>query len=901
MTEEASSKVAIPRNDVTFLFTDIEKYTDKERDYPDQTYAALLRHNDILRGTIEFHGGYVFNTGGDSFCAAFHTATEALQAALTAQRALFAERWPEPIELRVRMGLHTGPVKEQGDNYSGYTLAQVKRVMDAGHGGQTLLSDATYNLVLNELRHLEPGAELWDLGEHHLKGLTYPEHIFQLVVPNLPKKFPPLRTRGRVTPPELVNLDRRYGQATWIGGGGFADVYLVRHQDLHRDMALKVPKREFVNDEQFVARFKREARSGAQLDHTNIVRVYDAGEGFFEERKTPYMLMEHVSGGTLRDVIKQQRGPLLPSTAVELALQTAMALEEAHESGIIHRDIKPENIFMTRKGSVKVGDFGIASAVAASSTLAVSNTIIGTPHYMSPEQAEGERAGFRSDLYSLGIVLYEMLTGEVPYNAETPWGVLSKHIRGELRPPKEVNPNVPERVNAATARLLARSPEDRYPDAATLIEDLEWMLRVTRDEHAGTLPASRVRVPYLIGKEASRVSGALAERRLTLGDREEVSSDTVPEGEVVGQNPEAETEVPAGSLVSVAVSSGPSSFIEVPDLTGLNGSELGSTLAAAGLWLDGPYEAPSDTVPEGEVIGQHPRARTEVKRGSSVRVTVSSGSSTVRVPDLMGQNRDRASSMLAAAGLELGNQREVLNDEVPEGDIFEQYPTAGTEAARGSSVSITIGLRPRTKVTVPNLIGQKLPQARDELARVGLKLGGENEVSSETAPKGDVIGQLPLARTEAERGSPVRVTVSKGPRKKPRPGKGQEKKAERDSSGRVMFEPRSQQKKVTVPDLAGQKLPQARDALARAGLKLGGENEVSNETVPKGDIIGQLPLARRKAERGSPVRVTVSSGPEEAAPGASGGSKVARILVALIAGLALIALVVLVLISSTSP
>ncbi len=209
-----------PSGTVTFLFTDIEGSTALHQDYPAQMYAAVKRHNGILKGAIEASGGYVFSEGGDAFCAAFNTAREAIRAALAAQRALLAERWPENAGVRVRMGLHTGVAEEHGGNYYGVALSRAARLMSTGHGGQVLLSDATHNLVRDHLVHLEPGAELRYLGEHRLKDLKHTERIFQLVVPDLPDQFPPLRTHGIVAPDEVINLDRRFGGVRHVGGGG---------------------------------------------------------------------------------------------------------------------------------------------------------------------------------------------------------------------------------------------------------------------------------------------------------------------------------------------------------------------------------------------------------------------------------------------------------------------------------------------------------------------------------------------------------------------------------------------------------------------------------------------------------------------------------------------------------
>jgi serine/threonine protein kinase len=327
-----------------------------------------------------------------------------------------------------------------------------------------LLSADTQRLARDVPAFSEFGVELRDLGEHWFEHPRHSERIFQLVVPN-PVEDPP-----SPEPPNPASQER-YDLRKLIGSGGMGEVYLAHDRLLERDVALKVLKNWYADDEQFVERFEREARSAASLSHPNIVSVFDRGEA---EDHSYYIVMEHVPGGDLKEHILKE-GPLQADEAVVMALQMARALSHAHECGVIHRDVKPQNVLLTGTGEAKVADFGIARAVAAS-TVTKTGFIVGTPHYISPEQALGHPATPKSDLYSLGVVLYEMLTGEVPHDAETPVGTVTKHISGHLRPPLEVNPEVPEKLDAVVVRLLARDPEDRYPDVAGLIEDLERML-----------------------------------------------------------------------------------------------------------------------------------------------------------------------------------------------------------------------------------------------------------------------------------------------------------------------------------------------------------------------------------------------------------------------------------------
>ncbi|HVF00355.1 MAG TPA: protein kinase [Rubrobacteraceae bacterium] len=264
-------------------------------------------------------------------------------------------------------------------------------------------------------------------------------------------------------------VDNRYTRARPLGSGGMAEVFLAHDEVLDRDVALKVLKDKYAGDDEFVRLFRREARSAARLNHPNIVSVYDQGRS---GDGTYYIAMEYVSGGTLKDRVLGE-GELDPDTATKFASQIAQALGHAHEHGVIHRDIKSRNILLTQAGYAKVADFGIARAATATTTSSRQDPILGTPGYISPEQAIGQPVDARSDLYSLGVVLYEMLTGTLPYGGEDPASMIFQHVHGPLRSPREANPDIPEPLNALTTKLLAKDPEDRYASAVELADDLE--------------------------------------------------------------------------------------------------------------------------------------------------------------------------------------------------------------------------------------------------------------------------------------------------------------------------------------------------------------------------------------------------------------------------------------------
>jgi eukaryotic-like serine/threonine-protein kinase len=407
-------------------------------------------------------------------------------------------------------------------------------------------------------------------------------------------------------------IDGRYVLGETIGSGGMAEVYLARDEVLGRDVALKVLRGQYANDEEFVERFRREARNAAALNHPSIVQVYDQGH---TQDGAHYIAMEYVPGGTLAQRIKAA-GPLDPGEAVGVASRVAEALAVAHARGIIHRDIKPQNVLLTTSGDAKVTDFGIARAASAK-TITETSLIMGTAAYMSPEQVRGERVGPASDLYSLGAVLYEMLTGEPPYSADNPVATAMKHLDEPPRHPRDANPAVPQDLDALTAKLLAKRPEDRYASAADLAEDLRRaraglpLLAAGLGQHTTRrMPpeTDETRVAPAAPGGHSRRRGflplaALGLALILLGGLAWALSSGL-----LGGSP------PSGSRP-----------VEVPDLTGLSLEEAQGRLEEVGLRLGSREEAVSEEFEAGAVIQQVPPAGTESERGSAVDVVVSSG------------------------------------------------------------------------------------------------------------------------------------------------------------------------------------------------------------------------------------------------------------------------------------
>src|SRR5688572_13561218 len=432
-------------------------------------------------------------------------------------------------------------------------------------------------------------------------------------------------------------LDDRYDVVRPLGSGGMGEVYLARDRVLGRDVALKVLRRQYAGDEEFAERFKREAMSAASLSHPNIVQVYDRGE---TEEGSSYIAMEYVPGGTLKEKISRE-GPLEAADAAGIGAQVAEALGAAHDRGMVHRDVKPQNVLLTARGGAKVADFGIARA-GSSATISRTGSVMGTAGYMSPEQALGKPATPKSDLYSLGVVLYEALTGELPYTADNPIAVSMKHVNEPLRPPVQLNPRIPKGMNAIVTKLLAKDPEDRYADADELADDL-WRVNrglepaaagIGRKQGPGTqrnaLASPNVtskmqrprpgRVPYRRRRRLPWLLIALAAILFTfgvLGVEAILGPDAMKGWFDVFQGEERSPGQPAGP-----------EKVKVPEVNGLTRSVAEKRLTDAGLEVGKVSSFPSDSVAAGRVIEPGIVAGTPVKPGTDVNLTTSSGPQT---------------------------------------------------------------------------------------------------------------------------------------------------------------------------------------------------------------------------------------------------------------------------------
>jgi serine/threonine-protein kinase len=611
-------------------------------------------------------------------------------------------------------------------------------------------------------------------------------------------------------------VDNRYRLSDRLGSGGMAEVYLAHDDVLDRDVALKVLSGRYSDDEEFVERFRREAQSAAALSHPNIVSIFDRGES---EDGTYYIAMEYLSGGTLKDRILK-RGALPARTAAAVALQIAEALKVAHGSGVIHRDIKPHNILITDTGDIKVTDFGIARA-ASSSTMTRTGSILGTAHYLSPEQAMGEPVGPSSDIYSLGVVLYEMLTGELPYDAETPIGIAMKHVNGHLREPIEVDPSIPQGINDITMKMLARAPEDRYPDTEQLIMDLGRASEGFEPSGATTRQMTR-RMPRPVpaaGAARAKAGGSgrsKGPRRLAPILLALLALVLLAGLAWAGYSALQNDEPPAAAM------------IEIPDLTGM-------TLDEAQRQVGNDFEVVRDgeensNKPENTILSQDP-SNGEAEKGSEIRATVASGQN--EVPSVEGNTRQEAEAALSEAGFE-PTVTESESEAGQEGQVLGQSPGDGDTADVGSNVEITVGTGPGL-VEVPDLYGNTPDQAANILEGVGLKLGGQDSAYSTEVAAGGIMAQSPTAGESVESGAAVGVTVSDGPEKLP------------------------------VPDVTGQDIGTAQDTVWNAGFAYTPVEVESDE--PAGTVVSTDPAGGTMLDPWArKVTINYSAGPPAPQP-----------------------------------
>jgi beta-lactam-binding protein with PASTA domain/serine/threonine protein kinase len=643
-----------------------------------------------------------------------------------------------------------------------------------------------------------------------------------------------------------VIFNGRYELHRRLGRGGMAEVYLARDQLLDRPVAVKVLFPALATDAGFVERFRREAQAAANLQHPNIVSVFDWGEA----NGTYFIVMEYVEGHTLADSIRDE-GRLHPDRAAEVTADIAAALGFAHRNRVVHRDVKPGNVLITRDGGVKVADFGIARALSDSSdqNLTKTGSVMGTATYFSPEQARGAPVDPRSDLYSLGVVLYEMTTGHPPFAGDSAVAIAYKHVQENPVPPRRLDPSLPETLEAITLKCLAKNPANRYPSAQDLRADLRRYLDGSRILAEPVLAppidpgATGLMAPTNYGDQTALVAGPVGYEPDGYDDYDEYDDyDDYPDDQ-----PKRSKWFLAALVLLLLVLAGllfllASNFsndedpVETTSVPGVVGQEV--TVATAALEAEG-FEvttvfAAADQ-PENQVTEQDPGPGDDAEVGSTVTLTVSQGPAPVAVPDVTNMTATEANETLVAAGFVV-SQVPVEDTEVDEGLVVSQDPAANSQVPPGATVTINVSSGAGT-VVVPSVAGQTEADARATLQSAGLtNVTTQPEASSDVAA-GSVISSNPAQGAEVAPDQAITLIVSSGP------------------------------DQVSVPGVEGISEQNARTQLESAGLVVQTSDEQVNNAGQDGQVLSQSPQAGQQANRGDTVNLVVGRFREPEIPG----------------------------------
>lgn len=604
------------------------------------------------------------------------------------------------------------------------------------------------------------------------------------------------------------SLAQRYELGEIIGSGGMSDVYAAQDTLLGRDVAVKMLRSEMARDMNFRERFRREARNSSKLNHPNIVAVYDTGEETIDGIGIPYIVMERIHGNTLRDLLRND-GPMSPQEAAEILQPVCSALQASHDAGIIHRDIKPANIMLTNTGMVKVMDFGIARALDDStSAMTQTSAVIGTAQYLSPEQARGKNADARSDVYALGCVLYEAITGGTPFQGETPFAVAYQHVQEDVTPPSERMPEIDLaptallNVDAVVMTSMAKHPGDRYQSAAEMGQDLELLSRgsVTQAARAHVAPSQEQFPTQTVGypeTHAAQPQQAYPETAMAGAPGPASAAGTAAGAAraLPANAPGAHTAPPTATtakpsshlrwlvafivIALLVIGAGyawsvlndrdsrrqsdnlaQSETVSVPNIIGLERNEAIAKLEEFGLRPE-IVDAPDPEIPEHHVVRTNPSVGSQLQRNTTVTVTVSTGKEDTQVPRLVNMTPQEASAALAEVGLELEPEvDEEFSDSIEQGRITRHEPAAGANLPKGSRVRVTISRGPEiVDVRVPSLTGMKWSQARETLESLGFVPKPQFVDSLEPADR--VLGVDGAGQMRPE-GSDVRVEVSNG-------------------------------------------------------------------------------------------------------------------------------------------
>jgi serine/threonine-protein kinase len=628
-------------------------------------------------------------------------------------------------------------------------------------------------------------------------------------------------------------VDGRYKVVGRLGAGGMADVFLAEDQQLGRKLALKLLHARFAEDEGFVERFRREAQAAAGLQHPNVVGVYDRGayDG------TYYIAMEYVPGRTLKRLIADE-APLHPVRAIDLTTEILKAVRFAHRHGVIHRDLKPHNVIVDDSDHAKVTDFGIARAGASDMT--ETGSILGTAQYLSPEQAQGHAVSPSSDLYSVGVILYELLTGRVPFDAEAAVTIAIKHVSEAPVAPRTLNPAIPPELEQVVLWSLNKNPADRPGDAQELMAALSHakasILSGAVTEHTQAMAAA----PAVVPVAAADVSNP--QLYATIGG--ETSPAFLPlasDGHTTLQPPpppppthrRREIWLWAVLLVLLLAAAGAAAYylltattqVKVPSVVGKQLSVARPALAHAGFKVKVNYHRSHRHF--GLVLGESPAGGTEAGPGSTVTLTVSHGPGRVTVPQVQGLTLARAEAAIRKAGLRVGKVQSVNDSQFPPGQVSSTSPFGGQPEPLGTHVNLFVSAGP-AKRTVPNVTGETESAARAALISAGFTVQSVSTISKQTP--GTVVSQTPAGGTQATPGSAVTIDIAKAAPKQPT---------------------------ATVPNVTGETQSAASAALAAAGFTVIVTQQTVTSKSRDGVVLSQSPAADTSAKKGSAVTIVV--------------------------------------------
>ncbi|ACL69752.1 Stk1 family PASTA domain-containing Ser/Thr kinase [Halothermothrix orenii] len=554
-------------------------------------------------------------------------------------------------------------------------------------------------------------------------------------------------------------FNNRYKIIKELGKGGMAIVYEAQDLLLDRRVALKMLRPEYVHDKGFLRKFRHEAKAVARLSHPNVVNIFDIGQ----DNDYHYLVMENVKGRNLKEII-QERGRLSIQEALDIANQICAALSVAHENNVVHCDIKPHNILLTEDNQVKVTDFGIARA-ATSSTLTMTNTIMGSANYFSPEQARGGEIKTYSDIYSLGVVLYEMLTGKVPFNGDSPISVALKHIQENPKKPSLLNPEIPPEVERIVMKAMSKEPEERFKSAREMRQKITATLKNLKSnnqESDKTIVLSDDGDTKILQKvdPVEKNDKSKGNERVYLSKTDNKASNNWMKW--------ASLIIGIIFLVTMGVFIFYQQYmevpiVEVPDVVGLEIDEAREVAAQVGLHIEKQNDVHHPEVPESHIISQYPVGGERVRQTRVIMVTVSKGPAILKSPDLVNKTLREAEVILDNQNLKIGKKEFVYNDEYPENVIIEQMPKPGDEINVESTIDLVIskGAKPRM-VSVPNVVGLRLEEAEKIIEENDLKVGEINREWTRRFIKGQVSGQQYPVGKKIPENSTINLTVSQG-------------------------------------------------------------------------------------------------------------------------------------------